>query len=253
MFTNLYNSISTLKDQYFPNNQVEKDLFDIIHNSHPFANPLEYKQIVTYLNYSKNLLIIKKYIPNYLNLSVQYNQLRNLLNLIEYLIFNGNYDFVVTCKIIYKNKFEELANSYIYLENGTDKGLIIRKKMTGILWILNNEDYLFAERDKILNLNSKLDKDIKSYCKCCKCIICECENKINKCENKTIGQINITYKNDKKFNINIRPVEINLDSQKDIEQIKIIKKIVPISKNNNDSNQSKQIEQIDLIGLNDFY
>lgn len=253
MFTSLTKTIFQYKNQYFPNNQVEKELFDIINSSNLFLNLSDLKKIAEYTNNPNNLLIVKRYILNYLNSNTHYNQLNNLLNLIEHLIFNGNFDFVITCKITFKSKLYDLVNSYIFLDNGIDKGLQIKNKIDNILWILENENYLLSERNKIVEKKNQNNQDLK----------------LNYKFDTNESNLNNTIKNNKPFNIKIKPLEksesstqthaedlINFD-QKYIKhnnnnlEIKI-KKIVPIKKNTN-GKENNQIKEEDLIGLNDFY
>jgi hypothetical protein len=241
MFTNIIDSISNIKNQYFPNNQIEKELSEILFNSNTFPNQIELKKIANYSNDTTNLVIIKKYILNYFNFTTHYNVLHNLLNLIEYLIFNGNFDFVITCKINYKEKLTELSKDYIYLDNGIDKGFLIRNKTSNILWLLENNEYLLSEREKIKNIVLTSESNYK----CCKCLRCECDNnKINKncyCKNKD----NIENTNDKKYDIKIKPLE---EKKNEINKITPIKKIIPKS----NINLTNPDNLIDLIGLNDF-
>ena len=158
-FDKLTNSLKSIKNQYFPYNQVEKDVYELLYSKTIIFNPIILQQIDNYTIDNEKSKILEEIIFQKLELKQQYSILNLLLNLIEYIIINSNKYFVNRFNnLTLKSKLTEINKFYMCLENGIDKGTLIHRKTENLLWLLNNEEQLYDERKKKLNIKNKYDE-----------------------------------------------------------------------------------------------
>lgn len=235
MFTNIINSLTDIKEQYFPNNQIEKDLVTIINRSEAFVEPVKLRNISKYTWDKSNCDIVLNWLKKHLVITQPFIILTNTLNLIEFLILNGTNNFVFGCKISLQPELLKLSGYNMYLDsNGVDKITSIRNKIDYILQLLTDTDLLNLEKEKINRLNRIYDQNYSTNSYYSKSSRYSDSDSDSYLKNNTHIQSylpNINNKTEKKYNIVIKPLESNT---------------------NQNSISTKNNEHVDLIGLNDF-
>lgn len=222
-FNKISNTLKTIKVRYFPNNQVEKDVYDILCSKEVLLEPTKLNTIINYTYDFEKGNIIKQIINENLTLNQEPNLLNNLINLLEYIVLNS--DKIYVSKINNKElveKITDIKNSYVYLENGLDRGVGIKRKTEKILWYLSDDDYLYGERKRSQNLKLKLtDKQYLKYggtkyyyqsesrqCTKCKAFNLNdfSEQYCSKCIDFNNTEKKESLNNSYKYNIKIKPI-----------------------------------------------
>ncbi len=253
-FDNLTSSLSNIKKQYFPNNQIEKDIYEIIFSPSFILDPKKLEIVKNYCFDLGKINQIIKILNDCMGINSHYKNLINLLNLLEFLLSNTQVEFYNCCVKNPNLKFNlnELSNSYLYLEDGIDKSNLIKHKIETINLLLNNNEYFLDQRAKAYklknmlknnnennysSLNLKLDPNF--ICDKCKCDqyknskLCKCNN-CDKCDKCKTYENKISNSNCK-ISFTIKPV-IKSEEVNDIDK----------------PNKLNKTNSLDLLSLDDF-
>lgn len=157
----IQNSLDKIKAQYFPNNQTEKNVYGIIfYKDAIISTDLLAEISLDTHDYEKYNIITNVIWLNTNPSTKTLSQLLNIINLIEYLIFNGNYNFIENCQNN-KNKFN-LISEYKYTEKDEYKKIIIKKKIINLLDLLSDCEFIQIERLRAITVKNNIKNNIKN-------------------------------------------------------------------------------------------
>lgn len=189
-FENITNSLNNIKKQYLPSNMIEMDMNDIIFSTNLIISCDKLEKVKKYSDTIDSVDVVVQIIKDNLIISQYYKYLLNVFNLLEYLILNGKIQLVNLLKDSLSKNLNDLLISYIYLENGVDKGEIVKNKIEKINLLLYDNEYLLQQRIQTIRLRNNLLKT----------------NAINTNTIKTTN-IKITENNSNKLFFKIKPVQ----------------------------------------------
>ena len=145
---NLTNSFINIKKQYFSNNFVEKDINEIIFSQNVMLCSNKLEQIKKYSSEIEHIDTVIMIINDNLILNQYYKYLLNLLNMLEYLILNGEIKFIDLCRINISENINEIDKSYMCVENEIEKSDLVKNKIKKINLLFYNNEYLLEQRLK---------------------------------------------------------------------------------------------------------